>query len=57
MTLTIEFTPCEEACLTAQAAQQGVPPAEIVKMLVDEQILERRLHFRHPRWQLHSVSV
>lgn len=38
MTLTIQFTPREEAWLAAQAAQQGVPPAEIVKMLVDEHL-------------------
>ena len=38
MTLTIEFTPREETWLAAQAVQQGIPPAEIVKRLVDEHI-------------------
>ncbi|MCW3051806.1 MAG: hypothetical protein JWN14_976 [Chthonomonadales bacterium] len=38
MTLTIEFTTREETWIAAQTAQQGVPPAEIVKRLVDERI-------------------
>ncbi len=38
MTLTIDFTPQEEAWLYAEAAQQGVAPAEIVKRLVDERL-------------------
>ena len=38
MTLTIQFTPREEAWLAAQAVQQGVAPADIVKMLVDEHL-------------------
>jgi len=38
MTLTIEFSAREEKWIAAQAAQQGVPPAEIVKRLVDEHI-------------------
>ena len=38
MTLPIEFTPREEAWIAERAAQQGVDPAEIVKMLVDEHL-------------------
>jgi len=38
MTLTIEFTAREEKWLADQAAQQGVPPAEIVRQLVEEHI-------------------
>ena len=38
MTLNIDFTPLEEAWLTAQAAQQGLPPAEIIKRLIDAQL-------------------
>src|SRR5579863_2697824 len=38
MTLTIDFTPQEEAWLNAQAAQQGLPPAEIVRRLVEERL-------------------
>lgn len=38
MILTIEFTPRQEAWLAEQAVQQGIVPAEIVKMLVDEHL-------------------
>ncbi len=38
MTLNIDFTPQESAWLNAQAQQQGVPPAEIIRQLVDERI-------------------
>jgi hypothetical protein len=38
MTLTIDVTPQEEAWLAAQAKQQGVPTAEIVKRLIDAQL-------------------
>jgi|SRR5579871_226730 len=38
MTLTIELTPQEEAWLNAQAAQQSLPPADIVKRLIDAQL-------------------
>ena len=38
MTLTVQFTPREEAWLAAQAEQQGVLPTEIIKMLVDEHL-------------------
>jgi|HubBroStandDraft_4_1064222.scaffolds.fasta_scaffold369479_2 hypothetical protein len=38
MTLQIDFTPREEAWLAAQAAQQGLQPAEIIKKLVDEHL-------------------
>ena len=38
MTLTIDFTPQEEVWLNAQAAQQGLPPAEIVRRLVGERL-------------------
>lgn len=37
MTLTIEFAPQTEAWLSEQADRLGVPPAEVVKKLVDEQ--------------------
>jgi hypothetical protein len=40
MTLNIEFTPQEEAWLHDQAAQQGIPPAEIIRRLVDEHLPE-----------------
>src|SRR5260221_11852593 len=35
MTLTIELNPQEEAWIAAQAAQQSLPPADIVKQLID----------------------
>jgi hypothetical protein len=38
MTLNIDFTPQEIAWLNAQAQQQGMPPAEIVKRLIDAQV-------------------
>ena len=38
MTLQIDVTPREEAWLADQAAQQGLPPAEIVKRLIDAQL-------------------
>ncbi len=38
MTLTIEFTPQEEAWIAAQALQQGLPPAEAIKQMVDERM-------------------
>ena len=38
MTLSIDFTPQETAWLDAQAQQQGLPPAEIVKRLIDAQV-------------------
>jgi hypothetical protein len=34
MTLTIEFTPTEEAQLTAAARQAGLDPAELARQLV-----------------------
>jgi hypothetical protein len=38
MTLNIDFTPQETAWLNAQAQQQGLPPAEIIKRLIDAQV-------------------
>lgn len=38
MTLNIDFTPQETAWLNAEAQQQGLPPAEIVKRLIDAQL-------------------
>jgi hypothetical protein len=38
MTLTIEFAPHVEAWLDLQARIHGVPPAEVVKQLVEEHI-------------------
>jgi hypothetical protein len=38
MTLNIEFTPQEEAWLNAQALRQGLPPAEIIKKMIDEKL-------------------
>ena len=38
MTLTIEFTPQEEAWLHDQATHYGLPPSEIVKRLVEERL-------------------
>lgn len=38
MTLNIDFTPQETAWLNTQAQQQGLPPAEIVKQLVEAQV-------------------
>ena len=35
MTLNIDFTPPEAAWLDAQAQQQGLPPAEIIRKMVD----------------------
>jgi hypothetical protein len=40
MTLHIDFTPQEEAWLNAQAMLQGLPPAEVVRRLVDERLPE-----------------
>jgi hypothetical protein len=39
MTLNIDFTPQETDWINAQAKQQGVPPTEIIRQLVDERIL------------------
>jgi hypothetical protein len=39
MILTIEFTPRQEAWLAVQAVQQGVTPADIVKLLMDKRLL------------------
>lgn len=38
MTLTIHFTPQEEAWIQAQAVQQGLQPDEVIKRLVDERL-------------------
>jgi hypothetical protein len=38
MTLNIDVTPREEAWLAAQAERFGLPPAEIVKRLIDAQL-------------------
>ena len=38
MTLIIELTPQEEAWLTVQAAQQSLPPGDVVKQLIDAQL-------------------
>ena len=38
MTLTIDLSSQEEAWLNAQALQQGVRPAEIIKKMVDERM-------------------
>ncbi len=38
MTLNIELTPQETVWLVAQAQQQGLQPAEIVKRLIDAQV-------------------
>lgn len=38
MTLNIEVSAREETWLAAQSAQQGLPPAEIVKRLIDAQL-------------------
>ncbi len=38
MTLTIDVTSREEVWLTDQAEQLGLPPAEIVKRLIDAQL-------------------
>ena len=38
MTLTIDFTPREEAWLAEEAARKGLAPAEIVRRLVDERL-------------------
>src|SRR5579862_6486867 len=38
MTLNIAFTPQETAWLNAQAQQQGLQPAEIIKRLIDAQV-------------------
>ena len=38
MTLNIEVTPREKAWLDAQAMQQGVPAAEIVRQLINTQV-------------------
>ncbi len=38
MTLHIDVTPREEAWLADQASQLGLPPAEIVKRLIDAQL-------------------
>lgn len=38
MTLTIDFSPLEEAHLTAAAQQEGLEPAALVKKLVNQQL-------------------
>ena len=38
MTVTIDFSPQEEAWLNDQALQQGVLPAELIKKMVDERM-------------------
>src|SRR5690242_18313717 len=38
MTLTIDLSPQEEAWLADQASRQGMPPAEVVKRLIDTQL-------------------
>ena len=38
MTLTIQFSPQEEMWIVAQAEQQGVPPADVIKQLVDARL-------------------
>lgn len=38
MTLTIELNPQEEAWITAQSTRQSLPPADIVKRLIDAQL-------------------
>jgi hypothetical protein len=38
MTVTIDFTPEEEAWLNAQTQRQGLSPAEVIKKLVDQHI-------------------
>ena len=38
MTLNINFTPQEEAWIHAEAVQQGLHPAEVVRKLVDERL-------------------
>jgi|SRR5580658_4220961 hypothetical protein len=38
MTVTIDITPGEEAWLAEQSAQQGLPPATIIKQLIDAQL-------------------
>ena len=38
MTLHIDFTPQEIAWLNAQAQREGLPPAEIIKRLIDAQV-------------------
>ena len=40
MTLTIQFSPREEAWINAQAEQQGVAPAEVVARLVEDRLPE-----------------
>lgn len=38
MTLNLDLNPQEEAWLSAQSAQQGVPPREIIKRMIDERL-------------------
>src|SRR5260221_14566407 len=40
MTLTIDFSPQEEAWLQTQAMQQGLAPEEIIKKLVEDLLPE-----------------
>src|SRR5579862_4973508 len=40
MTVNVEVDPREEAWLSAKAAEQGLPAAEIIKQLIDAQLPE-----------------
>ncbi len=59
MQLTIDFTPQEAAWLHALAQQQGIPPAEIVKRLVDETIpaLAEPPEYRTPEARIQAIEA
>jgi len=56
MILTISFTPQEEAWLTAQAVQQGLPPAALIKKMVDERMPDADEGLAKPAVEINDKS-